>query len=101
MRTNPPPGLVSPGTRDEGGVRQEHSTLTTGPSSKRGAYKARPERGRLAAREKGQMKAWTLFGTRGVRSAHTPDAQGARPAAAPGADVRAFRHSRSRRVRGA
>ena len=31
----------------------------------------------------------------------TPDAQGARPAAALGAGVRASRHSRSRRVRGA
>ena len=35
-----------------------------------GAYKARPEHGRLAAREKGQMKARTLFKTRGVRAAH-------------------------------
>ena len=36
--------------------------------------------------------------TRGVRASH-PDAQGARrPATPPGADVRAFRHSRSRKL---
>jgi hypothetical protein len=35
-----------------------------------GANRARPEHGRLAAREKGQMKAWTLVTTRGVRAAH-------------------------------
>jgi hypothetical protein len=34
------------------------------------AYKACPEHGRFAAREKGQMKVWTPVTTKGVRAPH-------------------------------
>ena len=77
MGTNPPTARPSqPGHCDEGGVRQEQSTLTTGPSSERheDGVSGRID---LGARLGPALTACIGVTTRGVRAAHTY-AQGAR-----------------------
>jgi len=74
--TSHPDGLAngSDGTRRHSGQTDLERSSQSRPLCGSLAFKARIRRTRStvtgAAREKGQMKAWTLFRTRGVRAAH-------------------------------
>ena len=75
--TSHPDGLAngSDGTRRHSGQTDLERSSQSRPLCGSLAFKARIRRTRStvtgAAREKGQMKAWTLMTTRGVRASHT------------------------------